>query len=102
MPRLNDSHNLLLICHQAVIRCVLAFLLGTAGRDVPYIKVPLHCVMKVTFGGGENHVEFHRLPVECVDTYRPRADKVVEKKRDDAVEQIVRGENEAHSETLLN
>ncbi len=72
LPALNDEHNLLLICHQAVIRCVMAFLLGTAGEDVPYIKVPLHCVLKVTFCGGENHVEFHRLPVECVDTYRPR------------------------------
>ena len=32
-------------------------------------------MLKVTLGAdGENGVEVHRLPVECVDTYRPKAD----------------------------
>ena len=75
LPEMDRENNLLVICHQAVIRCILAFFLKTAGDDLPYIKVPLHCILKVTFADGVNNIEYHHLPIEAVDTYRPRADK---------------------------
>ena len=64
----------LVICHQAVIRCILAFLLRLDAQEVPYVKVPLHTILKVTFDSesSQNMVEYHHLPIECVDTYRPR------------------------------
>ena len=73
---MDGDHNLMVISHQAVIRCVMAFLLKTPGEELPYIKVPLHCILKVTFTEGENTIEYHHLPVECVDTYRPKTVKV--------------------------
>ena len=72
LPTMDQDHNLMVISHQAVIRCILAFLLRIPGEELPYVKVPLHCILKVTFGEGENSVEYHHLPVECVDTYRPK------------------------------
>ena len=98
LPSLNQEHNLLVVSHQAVIRCLLAFLMGsTPGRDVPYIKVPLHCVLKVTLREGENRVEFHRLPVECVDTYRPRAEAAQKAEPDKRHSNSVLGKSECHS-----
>lgn len=74
LPGMDQEHNLMVICHQAVIRCILAFLLNTPGDELPYIKVPLHCILKVTFSEGQNHIDYHHLPIECVDTYRPKMD----------------------------
>ncbi len=39
LPSLDSEHNVLVVSHQAVIRCLLAFLLRLPGKDVPYIKV---------------------------------------------------------------
>ncbi len=41
-------------------------------------KVPLHCILKVTcVEGGENSIEYHHLPISCVDTYRPKSTKQI-------------------------
>jgi len=90
LPAMDGEHNLLVICHQAVIRCILAFLLRASGAEVPYTKVPLHCVLKITFAEGENRVEYHHLPVECVDTYRPKMDLSNKKKAKQHVDPIKR------------
>ncbi len=72
LPEMDRSHNLVVICHQAVLRCVFGFLLRRPAEEIPYIKVPLHTVITVTFRGGRNVVEYHRLDVACVDTYKPK------------------------------
>ena len=75
LPELDaTTEPILVVAHQAVIRCVVAFLLKAPAGDLPYIKVPLHCVLKVTFDAEEdiNRIEYHHLPVEAVDTYKPR------------------------------
>lgn len=72
MDTITSSHNLLIISHQATLRCLLAMLLGVELVELPYLKVPLHTVIKVTVEQGATEVEYHRLPVDCVDTYRAR------------------------------
>eukprot|EP00124_Ichthyophonus_hoferi_P004483 Ihof_evm1s501 gene=Ihof_evmTU1s501 len=44
---LERAHNVLVIAHQAVLRCLLAYFLDLPAEDLPYIKVPLHTVMKL-------------------------------------------------------
>jgi 6-phosphofructo-2-kinase/fructose-2,6-biphosphatase 2 len=36
------------ISHQAVLRCLLAYFLDLPPEELPYIKVPLHTVIKLT------------------------------------------------------
>ncbi len=72
LPQMNDSHNLVVVSHQAVLRCVFGFLLQKPADEIPYIKVPLHTVITVTCRDGQNWVKFHKLDVACVDTYKPR------------------------------
>ena len=38
----------MLIGHQAVLRCVLAYFLEKPLSDLPYISVPLHTLIKLT------------------------------------------------------
>ena len=72
MDSITSSHNLLIISHQATLRCLLAILLSSPLAELPYLKVPLHTVIKVRLEQGQTEVEYHRLPVDCVDTYRPK------------------------------
>merc|ERR1712154_430102 len=71
---ISSSHNLLIISHQATLRCLLALLLDYPLEELPYLKVPLHTVIKLNLHqkGREVEVEHHSLPVDCVDTFRPR------------------------------
>uniref|UniRef100_A0A8C1GCM5 6-phosphofructo-2-kinase/fructose-2,6-bisphosphatase 2 n=1 Tax=Cyprinus carpio TaxID=7962 RepID=A0A8C1GCM5_CYPCA len=51
---LERQGNVLVVCHQAVMRCLLAYFLDKSADDLPYLKCPLHTVMKLTpvaYGG---------------------------------------------------
>jgi len=72
MVELERKENLLIVSHQATLRCVLPHFLETELEDVPYTKVPLHTVIKVTREDDEDVLEYYRLPVDSVDTYRPK------------------------------
>lgn len=73
LAELDRSHHLMVISHQAVLRCVFGFLLRRPAEEIPYIKVPLHTIITVTYTNGENIVRFHKIDVACVDTYKPKA-----------------------------
>ena len=51
-------------------RCLLTLLVGYPLAELPYLKIPLHTVIKLTLVDGQVGVEYHRLPVDCVDTFR--------------------------------
>lgn len=73
LPEMNKAENLLVICHQAVLRCVVAYLTHAPMTTLPYIKIPLHTIIEVTMmPGGENILSYRYMPVECVDTYRAK------------------------------
>ncbi|XP_046756162.1 6-phosphofructo-2-kinase/fructose-2,6-bisphosphatase 4 isoform X5 [Gallus gallus] len=45
---LERQENVLVICHQAVMRCLLAYFLDKPAEQLPYLKCPLHTVLKLT------------------------------------------------------
>lgn len=69
---LERQGNVLVVSHQAVMRCLLAYFLDKSAEELPYLHVPLHSVIKLTpvaYGCREEHVH---LPVSAVDTHRPK------------------------------
>ena len=40
--------NVVVIGHQAVLRCLLAYFMEKPLSELPYIKVPLHTLIKIT------------------------------------------------------
>jgi len=69
---LERQGNVVLIAHQAVLRGILAYFMEKPLSELPYIKVPLHTLIKITpvaYGCEVEHIEF---PVDAVDTHRPR------------------------------
>lgn len=106
---LERAENVLVICHQAVARCILGYFLDkNAGQrsnwssafdlhsfsseDLPYTKVPLHTVIKLTPVAYGCEMENIPLPIEAVNTHRDkpkncRADRTVEEALDGFVEE---------------
>lgn len=72
---LERQDNILIVGHQAIIRALYAYFMGYDQNDLPYIKVPLHTVIKLTpkaYGCDEVR---YPLPIEAVDTHRERPDR---------------------------
>ncbi|KAJ8016969.1 hypothetical protein DPEC_G00012910 [Dallia pectoralis] len=69
---LERQENVLVVCHQAVMRCLLAYLLNKSSDELPYLKCPLHTVLKLTPVAYGCNVEPISLNVEAVNTHRER------------------------------
>lgn len=99
---LERQENVIVVGHQAVLRCLLAYFLDhSAGRiritfmviqlrinptdsfseELPYIHVPLHTVIKLTPVAYGCKVETIPIPIEAVDTHRPKPQVYTQKKR---------------------
>uniref|UniRef100_A0A674MNR4 6-phosphofructo-2-kinase/fructose-2,6-biphosphatase 4a n=1 Tax=Takifugu rubripes TaxID=31033 RepID=A0A674MNR4_TAKRU len=73
---LERQKNVLVICHQAVMRCLLAYFLDKTAEELPYLKCPLHTVLKLTPVAYGCKVESISLNVEAVNTHRERPENV--------------------------
>ncbi|XP_061291754.1 6-phosphofructo-2-kinase/fructose-2,6-bisphosphatase 3 isoform X9 [Bos javanicus] len=71
---LERQENVLVICHQAVLRCLLAYFLDKSAEEMPYLKCPLHAVLKLTPIAYGCRVESIYLNVESVSTHRERSE----------------------------
>uniref|UniRef100_A0A8V0X757 6-phosphofructo-2-kinase/fructose-2,6-biphosphatase 1 n=2 Tax=Gallus gallus TaxID=9031 RepID=A0A8V0X757_CHICK len=73
---LERQENVLVICHQAVMRCLLAYFLDKSSEELPYLRCPLHTVLKLTPVAYGCEVESIFLNVEAVNTHRERPQNV--------------------------
>ncbi|CAN9515240.1 unnamed protein product [Ophioblennius macclurei] len=69
---LERQENVLVVCHQAVMRCLLAYFLDKSAGELPYLKCPLHTVLKLTPVAYGCKVESVFLNVEAVNTHRDK------------------------------
>uniref|UniRef100_A0A3Q3R643 6-phosphofructo-2-kinase domain-containing protein n=1 Tax=Monopterus albus TaxID=43700 RepID=A0A3Q3R643_MONAL len=69
---LERQENVLVICHQAVMRCLLAYFLDKPAEELPYLRCPLHTILKLTPIAYGCTVESFYLNIEAVDTHREK------------------------------
>lgn len=69
---LERQENILIIGHQAILRCLYAYFHHLPQADLPYLKIPLHTVIKLTPKAYGCDEERYALPIEAVDTHRPK------------------------------
>uniref|UniRef100_A0A8C7K811 6-phosphofructo-2-kinase domain-containing protein n=1 Tax=Oncorhynchus kisutch TaxID=8019 RepID=A0A8C7K811_ONCKI len=69
---LERQENVLVVCHQAVMRCLLAYFLDKSAAELPYLKCPLHTVLKLTPVAYGCEVESIFLNIEAVNTHRDK------------------------------
>ncbi|KAM3965742.1 6-phosphofructo-2-kinase/fructose-2,6-bisphosphatase [Aphomia sociella] len=70
LSALEDDHNVIVVGHQAVLRCMLGYFLDAKLDELPYMNVPLHTIVKLTSYGYKYKVEMIKMAVDCVDTHR--------------------------------
>ncbi|XP_055337675.1 6-phosphofructo-2-kinase/fructose-2,6-bisphosphatase-like isoform X2 [Paramacrobiotus metropolitanus] len=84
---LERQNNVLVIGHQAILRCLLGYFLNQPAEQLPYQNVPLHTVVKLTPRAYGCDMDLIPLNVEAVDTHRPRPKNVsAVRSRDEALE----------------
>ncbi|NXC72058.1 F262 bisphosphatase, partial [Anhinga anhinga] len=69
---LERQGNVLVISHQAVMRCLLAYFLDKSADELPYLRCPLHTILKLTPVAYGCKVETITLNVEAVNTHRDK------------------------------
>uniref|UniRef100_A0A674H4H5 6-phosphofructo-2-kinase/fructose-2,6-bisphosphatase 2 n=1 Tax=Taeniopygia guttata TaxID=59729 RepID=A0A674H4H5_TAEGU len=69
---LERQGNVLVISHQAVMRCLLAYFLDKSADELPYLRCPLHTILKLTPVAYGCKVETISLDVEAVNTHRDK------------------------------
>ncbi|NXD27489.1 F262 bisphosphatase, partial [Spelaeornis formosus] len=69
---LERQGNVLVISHQAVMRCLLAYFLDKSADELPYLRCPLHTILKLTPVAYGCKVETIALNVEAVNTHRDK------------------------------
>ncbi|CAL1606320.1 unnamed protein product [Knipowitschia caucasica] len=86
---LERQENVLVVCHQAVMRCLLAYFLDKPADKLPYLRCPLHTVLKLTPIAYGCKVESFYLNIEAVNTHREKPGNVnVNRNPEDALQTV--------------
>lgn len=77
LERHNDSSRaILIIGHQAVLRCIYGYFLNYTSAELPYLKIPLHTIIKLTPKAYGCVEERFPLGVESVNTHQEKRDDI--------------------------
>lgn len=67
---LERSENILIISHQAVIRCIYAYFMQKPQEESPWVPVPLHTLIKLTPRAYNTELEKYDAKIKAVSTWR--------------------------------
>ncbi|KAK4245088.1 6-phosphofructo-2-kinase-domain-containing protein [Corynascus novoguineensis] len=67
---LERSENILIISHQAVIRCIYAYFMQKPQEESPWVPVPLHTLIKLTPRAYDTELEKYDAKIKAVSTWR--------------------------------
>ncbi|KAF9582538.1 Fructose-2,6-bisphosphatase [Lunasporangiospora selenospora] len=69
---LERQTDVLIIGHQAILRCIYAYFMNYSHERLPYIKIPLHTVIALTPGAYTCEERRFKVDIAAVDTHRPK------------------------------
>lgn len=67
---LERSEDILIISHQAVIRCIYAYFMQKTQEESPWVPVPLHTLMKLTPRAYGTELQTYKANIQAVSTWR--------------------------------
>ncbi|KAK1834607.1 putative fructose-2,6-bisphosphatase [Podospora conica] len=67
---LERSEDILIISHQAVIRCIYAYFMQKTQEESPWVPVPLHTLMKLTPRAYGTELQTYKANIGAVSTWR--------------------------------
>lgn len=84
---LERSENILIVTHQAVVRCIYAYFMQKSQVESPWMAVPLHTLIRLTpraYGTEESRIE---AGIKAVSTWRAKGS--IAKHEDPPEDQVV-------------
>jgi len=69
---LERSENIIIITHQAIVRCIFAYFMQLPQEKSPWMEVPLHTLMKLTPKAYGTEVQKFKADIPAVSTWRPK------------------------------
>lgn len=67
---LERSENIIIVTHQAVLRCIYAYYMNVPQEKSPWMEVPLHTLIKLTPKAYGTHEERFKANIPAVSTWR--------------------------------
>lgn len=67
---LERSENILIVTHQAILRCIYAYFMNKDQTRSPWMNVPLHCLIKLTPRAYGTDEERYYDDIPAVSTWR--------------------------------
>ena len=67
---LERSENILIVTHQAVLRCIYAYFMKYDQQHSPWLNVPLHTLIKLTPRAYGTQEEVFKAGIDAVSTWR--------------------------------
>ncbi|KAL3457375.1 hypothetical protein BJX64DRAFT_280632 [Aspergillus heterothallicus] len=69
---LERSENVIIVTHQAVLRCIYAYFLNVAQEQSPWMEVPLHTLIKLTPRAYGTEEQRFKADIPAVSTWRAK------------------------------
>ncbi|MCJ1294818.1 Fructose-2,6-bisphosphatase [Xylographa carneopallida] len=69
---LERSENVLIVTHQAVLRCIYAYYMNVPQEKSPWMEVPLHTLIKLTPRAYHTQEERYKADIPAVSTFREK------------------------------
>ena len=67
---LERSENILIVTHQAVLRCIYAYFMKKSQKNSPWMAVPLHTLIKLTPRAYGTEEKRYDAQIPAVSTWR--------------------------------
>lgn len=71
---LEREENVIIITHQAVLRCIYAYFKETPSNESPWENIPLHTLVKLTPRAYKNNEEVFPSGIKAVSTHRRKGE----------------------------
>ncbi|KAF2116568.1 fructose-2,6-bisphosphatase-like protein [Lophiotrema nucula] len=72
---LERSENILIVTHQAILRCIYAYFMNVPQEQSPWMEVPLHTLIKLTPKAYSTQEERLKADIPAVSTWRGKGSK---------------------------
>lgn len=69
---LERSENILIVTHQAILRCIYAYFMNVPQERSPWMEVPLHTLIKLTPKAYSTQEERLKADIPAVSTFREK------------------------------
>ena len=69
---LEKNNNVIIVTHQAVLRCIYAYYMNVPQEKSPWMEVPLHTLIKLTPRAYNTQEERFKADIPAVSTFREK------------------------------